>query len=137
MIADSKPKKEASNSHRISKCDHLLYECLLLRDKECQMCGKTTTLVPSHCYGKKTYPALRHELLNLVLLCDDCHKWWHSNPIEAWEWFEEKYPDRFEHLQWAKNMFTKLNKLHYQERSLVLKEELNRLTTKTKEERNG
>jgi len=120
----SKPKRDVK-PYLKKKCDSQCFENLLRRDKRCQRCRKTTTLVPSHCYGKKAYPTLRHDLLNLLLLCDECHKWWHAHPIDAWIWFKEKWFGRFTYLQSVKNISFKLNKIHYQNKVDSLNVELN------------
>ena len=107
----------------IKTCDRLVYENLLSRDKQCQRCGRTNTLVPSHCHSKKAYPHLRHDLLNLLLLCDKCHRWWHSRPIQSWEWFVQKWEDRYEYLLVEKNKHVKLNKAHHKQRARELRGE--------------
>jgi hypothetical protein len=39
-------------------------------------------------------------LINLKTLCVACHLyWWHLNPLEAYEWFKQKYPDRYRQLK--------------------------------------
>lgn len=111
--------------------DKLCFEALLLRDSgQCQRCGSTRleTLVPSHCYGKKAYPQLRHNLDNLLLLCNDCHaNWWHLNPVEAWNWFMTHFPGRWVSLEPLKNKLTKLSQEHYREANTGLKTEIRRL----------
>lgn len=39
--------------------------------------------------------------INIITLCwFKCHlNWWHKNPIEAAEWFKQKYPDRYKRLK--------------------------------------
>jgi len=115
MNLQPKPTKEPKLDYAIHNCDSLLYQCLLKRDKKCIRCGSYDKLVPSHCYGKKAYPALRHILLNNLLLCDDCHKWWHANIHDSWIWFVNKFHERYEYLVIKKNEYVKLNKAHYQE----------------------
>lgn len=39
------------------------------------------------------------ELDNIIRLCFRCHfHWWHKNPLEAGDWFDEKWPGRKERL---------------------------------------
>jgi hypothetical protein len=39
-------------------------------------------------------------MINIKTLCWNCHlNWWHKNPIEAVDWFKEKYPDRYAELK--------------------------------------
>jgi hypothetical protein len=119
-----------ANNYIIGKDDDLCRQILLLRDKKCQgpKCTATESLVPSHCYGKKAYPNLRHDPLNLLLLCDKCHKeFWHKYPAAAWTWFEEEWPERYNYLVVAKNRIIKLNEIHYREVAVDLEAELNRL----------
>jgi len=122
-----KPQKEAGDKYAISKCDSLLYQCLLRRDKVCQKCGSPDKLVPSHCYGKKTWPSLRHDLLNNLLFCDDCHKWWHAHLYDSWIWFVNEYRERYDYISRAKNLYVKLNKQHYRDTALRLEAELKKL----------
>jgi hypothetical protein len=72
----------------------------------CQKCGKsleTRNCHASHVYSVGSTPQLQFDPLNMKTLCYFCHfNWWHKNPFEASEWFEEKFPDRFEYLQEAR-----------------------------------
>jgi len=123
-----------ANNYIIKKDDDLCRQILILRDRVCQRCGATEGLVPSHCFGKKAYPNLRHDLLNLLFLCDDCHKeFWHKYPVLAWEWFKKMWPERYEYLMVAKNRIIKLNAIHYQEVAKNLEVELNWLILLDKE----
>jgi len=78
------------------------------RDKYiCQKCGKKVE--GSNAHGSHVIPvshgdALRFDLMNIKCLCYHCHlNWWHKNPLEAQEWFKEKFPDRFAYLMIHKN----------------------------------
>jgi len=54
----------------------------------------------SHVIPKSKGNALRYDDQNLKVLCFFCHlQWWHKNPLEAGEWFKEKFPLRWEYLQ--------------------------------------
>lgn len=70
---------------------------------KCQYCGKDRSQVQihgSHVYsvGSKLYLAC--DLKNIKALCSyHHHRWWHSNIIEASEWFKNKFPDRYKYLQ--------------------------------------
>lgn len=90
------------------------------RDKmTCQKCGRQVEGVnaqTSHVYGKGAYPNLKFDLWNLKLMCFYCHKnFWHANPLEAYEWFMEKFPERYEYLQEAKNKQKHYKAHDYQE----------------------
>jgi len=111
--------------------DSICRKILLIRDGRCQKCGATKKLVVSHCFGKKTYPNLRHDLNNLLLLCNDCHiGWWHKYPTQAWTQFRHRWPDRFDYLMQAKNKIIKLNEEHYKNKRDELKAELKQLEEK-------
>jgi 5-methylcytosine-specific restriction endonuclease McrA len=73
------------------------------RDKYiCQHCKKT--LEKGNCHGSHVIPVsagnqYRFDPLNIKTLCYHCHlNWWHKNPVEAGEWFKEKFPERHEYL---------------------------------------
>jgi 5-methylcytosine-specific restriction endonuclease McrA len=58
----------------------------------------------SHVIPKSAGNALRFDPMNLKVLSYHSHiNWWHKNPLEAAEWFKEKFPDRWEYLQEHKN----------------------------------
>jgi len=122
-----KPKKKTSSKYIIGVCDHLLYECLLSRDVICQRCGSSGKLVTSHCYGKGAWPSMRHVLLNTLLLCNDCHLWWHANSSESWEWWMKEHKERYDYLVRIKNDYVKLNKQHYQDMAVSLEAELKKM----------
>lgn len=42
----------------------------------------------------------------MKVLCYHCHlNWWHKNPMEAAAWFQDKFPDRWKHLQAKRGMY--------------------------------
>ena len=46
-------------------------------------------------FPKGAYPRLEFCVDNVKTLCMYCHlRWWHKNPIEAYEWFTAKFPER-------------------------------------------
>lgn len=112
-----------SNAYLIKKCDRLSFEIIKIRDGNmCQVCGRRNTLVPSHCYGKKAYPNLRHEIGNILTLCNDCHaNWWHQHYTEAMTWWRDEWPERAHYVDSIKNLNPKLNRIHYQELAQKLK----------------
>ena len=110
------------------KCDRLCYQILLLRDVKCQRCGSAINLVTSHCYGKKTWPPMRHELDNLLLLCHFCHsEFWHYSMDSAWVWFDDKWPERSKRLLEISRKKIKLNRVHYKDKAEELQQEYDRL----------
>jgi hypothetical protein len=47
---------------------------------------------------------MRFDLQNIKTLCFYCHiEWWHKEPTEAVEWFQQKFPDRWRYIQEDKN----------------------------------
>jgi hypothetical protein len=43
---------------------------------------------------------MEFEPYNVKLLCYACHiHWWHKHPIEAGDWYKEKFPDRYKYLR--------------------------------------
>jgi len=128
MNPQRKPQKEAGSDYIIEKDDGLCRLILLVRDVHCQKCGSRVNLVVSHCLGKKAWPSLRHDLQNLLLLCQDCHdNWWHAHLYDAWIWFVNNYRERYDYISRAKNQYIKLNKQHYQDTAIELEAELERL----------
>jgi hypothetical protein len=65
---------------------------------------------------------LRYDEKNVITLCYHCHlNWWHKNPIEAGEWFKNKFSENYEYIERVKN-----------ERVKFTVEELEELITKYK-----
>tara|TARA_R110002167_G_scaffold117312_1_gene293210 strand:+ start:108 stop:467 length:360 start_codon:yes stop_codon:yes gene_type:complete len=72
------------------KLNKLVREFVLLRDKCCLRCGKTTALQASHIYPKGKFPKMQFNTENVKILCLGCHLyWWHKHPIEAKEWAQK------------------------------------------------
>ena len=87
-----------------NKCWAMTRKVVYLRDHgQCQRCFKRVegaNAHTSHVLPKSTHGALKYVPLNLKLLCYHCHiNWWHKNPVEAGEWFREKYPFRWDALE--------------------------------------
>ena len=89
----------------VKKLDDITRKIIKLRDKDtCQRCMKRASGQGchwAHIYGRRSY-LLRWDLLNSLVLCAGCHRWWHENPLESDEWFKEKFPARYEWLQFQK-----------------------------------
>lgn len=80
--------------------------CKLAVERDGRICTKcgvthlTHQIQASHVHSKGTKLFLAADPLNIKPLCSHCHiHWWHSNPIEAAEWFKKKFPDRYDYLQ--------------------------------------
>ncbi len=87
----------------IKQMDGLCLKIIRIRDDDtCQRCLKKVygyNSHPSHVIPKSVAIHLRHDLLNLKLLCYHCHIfWWHKDPIEARRWFVEHFLGRHNYL---------------------------------------
>ena len=98
-----KKRKQKTKRQRLKKnLDDLIVELVKIRDNyTCQKCGKKVrgrNCHASHIVPKTRY-ALRWNIVNLKVLCYHCHiNWWHKNPLEAQQWFKEKFPERYKYL---------------------------------------
>ena len=86
----------------IDKLDKITAKIIKIRDDyTCQKCGKKP--VPRGCHWAHIFSRSRHsvrwDLLNSVVLCNGCHRYWHANPLTAQIWFSKKFPHRYEYLQ--------------------------------------
>jgi len=98
-----KKKKLKSITQLKNRLDKLVKDFVKKRDNyTCQHCGKQ--LEPSNCHGSHVVPVsggnqFRFDPINIKTLCWHCHlSWWHKNPVEASNWFKNKFPDRYEYL---------------------------------------
>jgi len=77
----------------------------------CQKCGKMVkgaNAHGSHVYSEGAYIGLSATVENIKCLCYRCHiNWWHKQPMEAKDWFCERFPERHEYLLSIKNDTTK------------------------------
>lgn len=100
-----KPRKPKTERNRLmEKLDELSKAVVKARDGyNCVKCGKAvqgSDRHASHVIPVSAGNKLRWDPLNMKVLCHHCHlSWWHKNPMDAAEWFESKYPERWEYLQ--------------------------------------
>ena len=100
----SRPKRRRrslniSGRVTVKDLDQIVNKIVDKRDGgKCVRCLSTSKLQHAHILGKAAHPAMRHESLNVMLLCESCHLWasdaWHSTdpgPAQAW------YRDHFGH----------------------------------------
>jgi len=97
-------KRQSSKRVVSNKKTATLREEIVRRDNStCQWCGKRLegrNCHMSHVYGKGAHPALKHDPLNVKILCYHCHmQKWHKDPIVARDWFKNKFPERYEYLR--------------------------------------
>jgi 5-methylcytosine-specific restriction endonuclease McrA len=94
-------KKARTKRSIVSELDVLVRKLVLARDGyKCVRCNKTGVLQASHILSKGRYSRLRFELMNVLSLCIGCHLYfWHKSPLEAFRWFDQKYPGRMQQLE--------------------------------------
>lgn len=104
------------------KCVKLAKKIAVKRDKGiCQKCGKSKAagyaMHGSHNYPEGRYKSMSADVDNILTLCYQCHfLWWHKHPIEAGEWFREKYPELAETLKLRAREIKQINwTLKYQD----------------------
>ncbi len=109
-------RKKATNERRQMEIEleKLLSAHVIQRDRDvCNWCGKTyIRLFGAHVLPKGSNPRLRFEPFNIMALCYACHlgnRGWHKDPMRAREWFEGKYPGRYERLQIAASCAPKVD----------------------------
>lgn len=103
-------RAERKSKERIAK--KLFSQYIRERDGKCQKCGKTTSLQCSHVNSVGAYPALRFDPFNAIALCHRCHiYWWHKEPLEASEWFQNKFPAQYAYLVEARHESEKVDLL--------------------------
>jgi hypothetical protein len=108
-------------THRLGKISKLQQLCdkaisKLIREKGfCEKCGtKNSDFDTAHVVGRKNL-TLRWDILNLLCLCRDCHRWGHAHPKEFRKWFDNKYPERSEYVDSVKNRIIWKSVLDYEE----------------------
>ncbi len=107
-------KKSAPKKKLITKvkkaCDILFSKYIRLRDGECQRCGSVEFLQNSHTIPRSRSKHLVFNEINCIALCIKCHLYfWHKNPLEATEWFKQKFPDRYDYLMKEKEVISKMS----------------------------
>jgi len=94
----------------IAKLDKVTAQVIKLRDgRICQRCGGKPS--PQGCHWSHIYSRSSHkmrwDLLNSLVMCNGCHRYWHANPIDAENWFKDKFPARYAYLQVVRQETTK------------------------------
>jgi len=103
-----------------NKLTKLVHKHIKIRDNYiCQWCGvhvEGSNAHPSHVIPKSEGNVLRWEPLNIKTLCFHCHiNKWHKNPNDAADWFQEKFPERWEYLQKHRRDIVKWKAHDYEE----------------------
>lgn len=96
--------KKTLRKQLTTKLDKLSKEVVRQRDGNvCQHCGKHvegSNRHVSHVIPVSAGNKLRWDVMNMKILCYHCHiNWWHKNPMDAYAWFSDKYPERWDYLQ--------------------------------------
>lgn len=101
LLKKKKPKKELTKLRK--ECEDLAKLLAKIRDNwTCQRCG--VHVEGRNAHGSHVIPVssgnqFRFEVTNIKTLCGHCHlRWWHKNPVEAAEWFKQKFPERYSYL---------------------------------------
>ncbi len=93
---------------KFNKYDITFSEFIRLRDKCCQWCGKVGRLECSHIFSRANM-ATRCDPDNAKALCNNCHRRWHSNPVDATEWLKGVIGEaRYDRLRLKANKPTKM-----------------------------
>jgi len=94
------PKSDSPSRRKLRKKATQLFNQSVRALGKCERCGKTQNLQCSHVYTVKSYPWMAFTPENALCLCSSCHIfWWHKSVMEAYEWFRENYPSRYDYLQ--------------------------------------
>ena len=93
-----------------NKLDKKFREAINERDNHiCQRCGNPGNNC-HHIVGRRNR-SVRWFIPNGLLLCPGCHTFrtdsFHQNPRVTMEWFEEKYPDRYQAIKERENKILK------------------------------
>lgn len=102
--------KKTQRRKIVEKLDKITAQVIKLRDDfTCQRCkGKPR---PQGCHWAHIYSRTSHkmrwDLLNNLVLCNGCHRWWHANPLDSEWWFRMKFPARYDYLQELRRKPTK------------------------------
>ena len=96
--------KRSERARLTDQLDGLCREIVRITFQDyCCRCSKHVTGCdshPSHIVAKGKGASLRRwDLLNIVLHCFHCHRWWHNNPTESGKWFSQAFPVRDEYLE--------------------------------------
>lgn len=98
----TKAKKKKTAKWYRDKCD-ILFSKKIRSIGRCEWCGTRDNLQCSHIISR-TVMALRCDERNAISLCYGCHLHkWHKEPLMAAEWFNSKFPGRYDTLILLKN----------------------------------
>jgi len=107
MIRSS--KKTLAKRRKIKELDSQCRAEVFARDNNsCVKCGRSQGKLDwAHCITRRDI-TLRHDPDNSMVLCFQCHKNWHENPLESTKWFELTFPLRYEYLMECRRTIAKV-----------------------------
>ena len=84
----------------IARLDTLARKIIRLRDECCQCpeCESGLNLQVAHVAIIRRYYLARWELINLLLMCEKCHRKFDTNTAWGLRWYSELFPARFKYL---------------------------------------
>lgn len=102
-LSKMRRRKKTPEAKLKRECDALVKRIVSIRDRDiCQKCGKEvygSNRQRSHVIPVSAGNKLAFDPMNIKVLCLRDHlQWWHLNPLEAMQWFKQKFPERFEYL---------------------------------------
>ena len=120
--------KKGSVSYYKKKVDIEFKKFIRMRDRKCVHCGNPNNLHASHCIPVSHGNRLRYDEKNVITLCYHCHlNWWHKNPIEAGEWFKNKFPKNYAYIEVIKNERKKFTASELEEKIKFYKQKIKEL----------
>lgn len=81
-----------------------------IKEGEFRENGTPVVLQWSHVQSRR-HLCVRWEDENSKVLCRECHHWWGMNPGQAFFWFSQKWPERWEHVGRILRVSPKVNVL--------------------------
>lgn len=96
-----KIRRKRSSGRRLAerRCK-FLWSSIIRAPGKCEKCGKWQSLQAAHILPKGMYRNMRFELDNGMCLCYYCHFHdWHKDVLATKDWFEKKWPGRYERLK--------------------------------------
>lgn len=102
--------KKTERQKIIDKLDKVTPAIIKIRDERtCQRCHSKPS--PQGCHWAHIYSRTSHkmrwDLLNSLVFCNGCHRFWHANPLDGERWFLDTFPARYEYLQMIRRQPTK------------------------------
>src|SRR3990167_850987 len=98
-----KPKKRSPTYYRKLCVVQAKLEAKKKANYICERCGvkvEGANAHGSHILPEGAYPLMSAEVKNILCLCYRCHiLFWHKNPHEATEFFNNKWPGRYQELR--------------------------------------